>query len=436
MSPAPASPQCGQTPPAAGAPEVGVNVYLYRSNPNPAWRNADLRTRRPKRDLAQHAQAGLDLYYLLTFYGNEVELEPQRLMGSAVRTLVDQPILTSEMIQETINHPSFPFLQDSNLGEQVERVTIVPSFLSTDDLSKLWSVFFQAPYILSFACEGGTVLIEGDRPSGRALPVRNRQFYVTPTQPVIERVFTEAGGNQPIVADSRLVIRGKQLTAEITPAQMQEEAVRTDRLRRRQQQDLPGSAVRRRWQPQVQIGEARLTPQRVTETELRLSLAELPGAERSQLRAGVQSLQIVYRLVRRLSDLNGEGPNAEPEWIFGSNIVAFVLCPTILDVQANGVDRDDDLIVAAEVTVQVDLNIGPEQRVFLLLNQHRASNPAAYIFKPHRRTEASSLISFPIRYIRAGDYLVRLQVDGAESPLLFENEQFVNPRLEMSGVSL
>ena len=27
-----------------------LNIYLYHATPNPAWRNADLRTRRPKAD--------------------------------------------------------------------------------------------------------------------------------------------------------------------------------------------------------------------------------------------------------------------------------------------------------------------------------------------------------------------------------------------------
>jgi hypothetical protein len=34
-------------------PELGMNIYLYQVTPNPAWRNYDLRTRRPKGEL-QH----------------------------------------------------------------------------------------------------------------------------------------------------------------------------------------------------------------------------------------------------------------------------------------------------------------------------------------------------------------------------------------------
>ena len=50
-------------------PEVGMNVYLYQVIPNPAWRNYDLRNRRPKGELIKHSQAGLDLFYIMTFYG-------------------------------------------------------------------------------------------------------------------------------------------------------------------------------------------------------------------------------------------------------------------------------------------------------------------------------------------------------------------------------
>ncbi|GAA6615773.1 GPW/gp25 family protein [Scytonema sp. NUACC26] len=40
-------------------------------------------------------------------------LEPQRLLGIAVRTIVDYPMLTSEMVQETLNNSGWKFLADS-----------------------------------------------------------------------------------------------------------------------------------------------------------------------------------------------------------------------------------------------------------------------------------------------------------------------------------
>ena len=86
-------------------------------------------------------QTALDLYYMLSFYGNDVELEPQRILGSVLRTLNDQSIITAEMIQQTLANSNFPFLSDSNLGDQVQQINISLNDLSLDDLSKVWSTF-------------------------------------------------------------------------------------------------------------------------------------------------------------------------------------------------------------------------------------------------------------------------------------------------------
>lgn len=408
-----------------GTPEVGVNIYLYQASPNPAWRNADLRTRRPKGDLIKQAQAGLDLYYLMTFYGNEVELEPQRLLGSTVRTLVDQPILTSDMIRETINHPNFTYLQESTLSQQVEQVAIVPTTLSTDDLSKIWSVFFQTPYMLSFAFQGGAVLIEGERSGGRGLPVRSRQFYSTANQPVIERVLTAESGNPAIVAESTLLIRGQRLGAEVSLEQLQTEERQANRF---PETTLP----QRRWQPSVQIGDARLTPQRISAQEVELRLSVLSAEERAQLRAGVQSLHLTYPLIHRVADIAVRETSPLPEHSLRTNTLPLVLCPTIADaIQVHGVRREGEQILTAEVSLTVDLLVDPEQRVFLMLNQRATDKPAAYIFAAQRRSEATRSLAFTVRSINAGDYLVRLQIDGAESLLEYDGVQYIRPHAEI-----
>ena len=163
-------------PEASGGktPEVGVNIYLYQVIPSPGWQNYDLRSRRPKGELVKQAQAALDLFYIMTFYGNDLELEPQRLLGSAVRTMVDNPILTPEMIRATLNQSNFRYLADSTLEQQLERVTIIPSKMNTDELSKIWSVLFQTPYVLSFACQSSAVLIEGNRQKRQSLANKER----------------------------------------------------------------------------------------------------------------------------------------------------------------------------------------------------------------------------------------------------------------------
>src|SRR5438105_4270202 len=87
----------------AGTPTVGVNLYLMQVAPNPHWRNVDLPTRRSDGlSVLQRPQAALDLTYLMTFYGDETRLEPQRLLGSVTRTLHAQPLLTRQRIRDTI----------------------------------------------------------------------------------------------------------------------------------------------------------------------------------------------------------------------------------------------------------------------------------------------------------------------------------------------
>jgi Pvc16 N-terminal domain len=384
-----------------GTPELGVNIYLYLVSPNPAWRNSDLRTRRPKGDLIKQAQTGLDLYYIITCYGDDIELEPQRLMGSVVRTIVDYPLLTPEMIQETVNNPTFSFLADSDLEQQVERVKILPNAISVEEQSKIWSNFVQSPYTLSFTFQASAVLIEGSKHGSRALPVRSTGFYTAPYQPVISQVIPDTGVNQPILANSSLTIRGQQLQGD---------------------------------RPQVKIGDSKLQPQEVSEKEILLDLSSLPIEHIKSLRAGVQSLQVLHSFTKP--------SKIDPERFIASNVVPFVLCPIITEVEVKKVEDDGYDLYSAQISVQLDLTVGANQRVFLLLNERISSKeterslsrPAAYIFPAKSRSQDSNLITFSIDDVKAGDYLARVQIDGAESPLYVDTnpdsetyEQYIHP---------
>src|SRR5215218_2103096 len=95
------------------APDRGVNVYLYQVGPNGAWRNADLPTRRDDGRLVQRPRVALDLQYLLSFYGDEAQFEPQRMLGSVVRTLHTRPVLTQQMNRDTVSDPDNAFLASS-----------------------------------------------------------------------------------------------------------------------------------------------------------------------------------------------------------------------------------------------------------------------------------------------------------------------------------
>ena len=161
-----------------GRPEVTpgilhtVFLYLYRVTPNAGLGNADLPTRGPDGKLTQRSQAALDLHYLLSFYGSETDLEPQRMMGAVIRDLHTRPILSRQEISDAI--ASNPLLNGSNLAEAVELVKFTPFPLTLEDLSKLWSVFFQTPHALSVAYQGSVILIESEEAAQPVPPVLRR----------------------------------------------------------------------------------------------------------------------------------------------------------------------------------------------------------------------------------------------------------------------
>jgi hypothetical protein len=343
-----------------------VNVYLYRVTPNPGLRNDDLPTRRPDGLLQERPQAALDLYYLISFFGEEGQLEPQRLLGSVVRTLHGRPVLTRPMIADALASSTFGFLASSDLAAQPELVKLTPAALSLDDLSKLWSVFFETPFVLSVAYEATVVLIEGEETPRAALPVQQRNLRVLPfRQPLVEHVLAQGSPNTPILAGSTLLIRGQRLQGEITL---------------------------------VRLGGNVLTPDSVSDTEVSLALTE-PPLPPGAMRAGVQGVQVVQQVVF--------GTAADPHRGFESNLAPFVLHPSITAVSLAG----------NQVTITLNPPVRTGQRVSLLLNQRVGAPPAALVFAGTPQPADTATPRFTVSGIVAGEYFVRAQVDGAESPL-------------------
>ncbi|CAA9246477.1 Glutamine synthetase adenylyltransferase [uncultured Coleofasciculus sp.] len=377
----------------SGTPEAGVNLYLYHVMPNPAWRNTDLRTRFSEGQFAKRPQAALDLYYILSCYGNEIELEPQRLLGSVVRTLHARPVITQETIRDTLSNSAFTFLADSNLAEQVETVKFMPVSMSAEELSNIWSVFFQTPHTLSIAYQAGVVLIESDDIPQRALPVRDRsKFAAMPFgfAPVVERVVSQVGTLEPIVADSTLIVRGTRLRGEIT---------------------------------KIRLAGVEVTPQEVNDTYITFPLTAMPA---QSLRAGVQGLQVVH--------FPRPSTQGNPIRVIDSNIAALVVRPTITNIRISDLEGQGNELRLAKVIVQVDLTITRTQRVVLLLNERSTNHPSAYTFESAPHPNQTKSITFAIYEVKAAEYLVRVQVDGAESLLTVDMdsesptfEQYISP---------
>jgi hypothetical protein len=357
-----------------GTPESGVNLFLYQICRNAALNNADAIPGRSKTQVARR-QAAIDLFYMVSCYGNEADLEPQRLLGSVIRTLNDQPILTESMIRETASDSTFRFLAESNLADQIQQALIVPINMNLEDLSKTWSVFFQAPYLLSTVYKVMVVMIDGDETTRRALPVRDRNMggiVPFPNQPIVDQVISQSGRFEPILADSTLLIQGRQFESE---------------------------SVR------VRVSGVDIVPTEVGADQIVVPLGLVPG---HSLRAGVQNLQVIHQVSTGIP--NPAYRNVE------SNVAPFVLRPTIKHIRVQPMDQNDDL-QTVHLLIQINLPVGVKQRVTVSLNEWTVSQPTIYIFEAQPRNQDTDEIVVPAIDVKAGEYLVRLHVDGAESPL-------------------
>ena len=150
-----------ERPDGAAVVQPRVRLFLYQVAPNAGMRNNDLPARSANGTLQKRPTVALDLHYLLAFYGNETDLEPQRMLGAVVRDLHAKPVLLRQMIDAAIASKS-PILDGSNLADSVEQIKITPAPMTLEEMSKLWSIFFQTPYSLSVAYLATVVLIESD----------------------------------------------------------------------------------------------------------------------------------------------------------------------------------------------------------------------------------------------------------------------------------
>jgi hypothetical protein len=155
------------TPATSG--ERKVHIYLYQVAPNAALRNTDAPTRDPHGTLLRVPRAALDLSYLISFFGDADELEPERMLGAAVRALHAQPLLTRAAIANAV--ASYAALSGSNLAAAIERVRMTPLALTLDEMSRLWSVMTQTPHALSLAYQATVVLVEPDATVASPSPV-------------------------------------------------------------------------------------------------------------------------------------------------------------------------------------------------------------------------------------------------------------------------
>jgi len=348
-----------------------INLFLFQATENQGWRNTALPSRSANGDRISNPYLALDLSYLLTAYGSG-PLHAEVLLGQAMFVLHEMPVLTRDAIRAvTLSPPQPPLLAGlaiSELADQIEQIKIVPQVMSVEEISKIWAAL-QSQYRPTAVYKASVVLIESKKSVRPTLPVQVRNLAVLSFEhPVIDLLQSQENDgaaiveNQPILAGYNLVIDGQRLRGDATRVLIDEEEIVPD--------------------------DDRVTAERI--------IVALPGT----LQPGLHSVQVAHPV-----DF-GTGFPSEPHRGFETNVAAFVLAPRIttpspVNIAPNGV-----------LSLGITPPVGPAQRATLLVGASTISIAA----RPPNDPPASSL-NFPIPGLVAGDYLLRVQIDGAESPL-------------------
>jgi hypothetical protein len=390
-----------------------LNLFLYNITQNQGWRNIDYPSRDASGDRINNPPLALDLHYLLTAYGAE-QFHSEILLGYGMQLFHETPFLPREAIQMSLSAPtqvsdtslSVPSgmlnLFTSGLANQVEMIKIWPQTLTTEEISRLWTAF-QAKYRSTAAYQCSVVLIQSEASTKTAPPVRRRTLTVnTFIQPVITSVYGLSNTSPP-VQSAQPILPGYSLVLVGTEMQGNEGTI-------------------------VLIGGEPVYPPASAITPTRI-VAQIP----SDLLAGTQSVQIVQPLLLGSPPVDHNGVSSQP--------ATFVLVPVIQNIE---VTTGFSTVTGLEVdliTLTVDPPVGATQEVLLLLNQvpqpgSPPATPLAYSFvaepaysllsPPLSTPPPSPTVSIPYSGVTPGNYLVRLQVDGAQSLLTTGSNGFFN----------
>ncbi len=141
-----------------------VTVFLYRVAVNPTVRIPP--QRRQLDGKLYHAPLPLDLCYLITPWANSIDVQ-HSLLGWAMRTLHDAPLLPATLLNDTI--PNAPPLRPTDCVE----LTYDPVGLA--DLLGIWDKL-KANYQTSATYIARMVIVESETEFTVAPPMQTREF--------------------------------------------------------------------------------------------------------------------------------------------------------------------------------------------------------------------------------------------------------------------
>jgi len=393
---------------ANGAENAQINLFLYQATPNTGWRNEGLPSRdNSGRNRLTNPPLALNLHYLLSAYSSG-DLHGEILLGYAMQLLHETPVLSRDLIRKALIPspdvgatlpPALRALADSGLDRQIEQIRIVPEYLNTEEISRLWAATLSH-YRPTAAYQVSVVLIESTRPARSPLPVLSRGKIdpsthrdagvevhpnLLPTYPCIESIAPESKQVAAELGD-KLIVSGHNLDGVAAQYRL---LLSNARL-----------GVERELAPEIS-GSASVTS---VQFDLPNDAANIPAG------AYAASLQL------------SKPGEARPRI---TNVLPVIIAPKItagIPLSAQ-LDADGKLTLTPTCTPQVT----PNQRVSLILGENEV--PAESF------TTATSTPSFTFERLPPDKYWVRLRVDGIDSLLVRrsvgEPPSFTGPRIEV-----
>ena len=345
-----------------GGPVNQVNLFLYRTSIDAAWRNQDPPAIRP----GESGQPPLPLVlsYLITAYGeDDDEILAHRLLGIAMAVLNDTPVLSRSQIASALPAPG------SDLQNQVERVRITPDPRPQDEISRMWTTF-NTGYRLSVSYDAAVVLIDSTRPAVAAPPVlmRGRQDTgpVAAGSPFPQLQLAVPPGRQPAAQPGDvLTLTGSYLSA-VTAVQVSH--------------PLAGQPLT-------------LTPLSFTASQVTVQLPDPP-----QLPAGIATIAATFDAP--MDQVGGAGPATGT-----SNAVPVALAPKLV----SNAPLTAQLAHNGPTTVTVNCSpaVQPQQTIGLIVGSQLVTSEPVQA--------AGSQLSFSLQGFTAGTYLLRLRIDSVDS---------------------
>lgn len=363
-----------------------LNLFLYQITPNIGWRNVGLPSRDANGVRLSATPLALDLHYLLTAYGSQ-DLNAEILLGYAMQLFHETPVLTRAQLRTVLGAPSpvdglisplpspFGNLSALDLADQAELIKITPVFLSTEDLSKMWTAM-QARYRPTMAYLASVVLIQVSNGGRSAPPVLKRGK--DDTGPVATAApFPTLAGVRPAASDLLPAMRlGDDLL--VTGANLDNQGTISAFF-----ENAKANVVKEI------IAAPPTSPTRLTVHVP--SLVEDPNTM-DEWAVGLYTVK-----------LRGALPDLPP-----TNGVPIALAPLIT------VSPLDALVGDLEVTVTCTPRLRPEQEANTNLIFGSRPIPPKSITTPADTAQPTTLV-FTVTGLLEGEYVVRLRVEGIDS---------------------